>query len=223
MVRVVEPEILDRLPSADEAAAHSRRDLARLNVLMRHACLIRQHLTMDVTRIADLGAGDGTLLLNALKSANSNVREVVLVDQQRIVTDTTLAAFESLGINPTVASADVFDWLARQSTAAHTAIVANLFLHHFQRENLQRLLDLASQVSDLFIACEPRRALWPQLAASLVGLIGCNHVTRHDAVVSVRAGFRDRELSALWPDPSRWRIEERHPGLFSHLFVARRR
>jgi hypothetical protein len=223
MVRVVEPEILDQLPSADEAAAHSRRDLARLNVLMRHAFLIRKHLTTDVTRTADLGAGDGTLILNALKSANSNVREVVLVDQRRIVSDDTLKEFESLGISPIVAIADVFDWLTRQSAAPHSAIVVNLFLHHFQRENLQRLLDLASQACDLFIACEPRRGLWPQLAASLVGVIGCNHVTRHDAVVSVRAGFRNGELTALWPDPTRWQVEERSAGLFSHLFVARRR
>ena len=223
MVRVVEPEILDQLPSADKAAAHSRRDLARLNVLMRHASFIRQHITKDVTRISDLGAGDGTLLLSALKSANSNIREAVLVDQQRIVSDETLKAFESLGIKPTIARADVFDWLARQSSAPHSAIVANLFLHHFQREKLQRLLYLASQASSLFIACEPRRGPWPQLAASLIGLIGCNHVTRHDAVVSVRAGFRNRELTALWPDTTGCLVEERSAGLFSHLFVARRR
>ena len=222
MVRVVEPEILDQLPSADEAAMHSRRDLARLNVLMRHASLIRQNITTEITRIADLGAGDGTLLLRALKSADSNIREIVLVDQQRIVSDHALRAFESLGIKPTVATADVFDWLAQQSGAPHTAIVANLFLHHFQRENLQHLLYLASQASGLFIACEPRRALWPQLAASLIGLIGCNHVTRHDAVVSVRAGFRHRELTTLWPDPTHWQVKERSAGLFSHLFVARR-
>jgi hypothetical protein len=222
MARVVEPEILDQLPATDEAATHSRRDLMRLNGLMGHASLIRKHLTPDVTRVVDLGAGDGTLLLNALKSANRSIREVVLVDQQRVLSDDTLKGFESLSINPVIAIADVFDWLAQQSTAAHTAIVANLFLHHFQREQLQRLLDLASRTCDLFIACEPRRGAWPQLAASLVRLIGCNHVTRHDAVVSVRAGFRDRELTALWPDASNWKIDERAAVLFSHLFVARR-
>ena len=223
MVRVVEPEILDQLPPVHESAAHSRRDLARLNGLMRHASLVRPHITVDVIRVVDLGAGDGTLLLRALKSAGSHVREVVLVDQQRIVSDDTLRAFEILGIKPSVAIADVFVWLNGQSVAPHTAIVANLFLHHFQGNNLQRLLELASQASDLFIACEPRRGLWPRLAASLVGLIGCNHVTRHDAVVSVRAGFRGCELTSLWPDRSTWKIEERSAGLFSHLFVARRR
>jgi hypothetical protein len=222
MTRVVVSEILDQLPSTDEAAARSRHDLARLNALMGHARLIRKHLTPDITRVADLGAGDGTLLLNALRSTQC-VREVVLVDQQQVANDNTLRALERIGISPVVAIADVFDWLAQQSREPNTAITANLFLHHFEGNSLQRLLGLASQRCDLFIACEPRRGAWPQLAASLVGLIGCNHVTRHDAVVSVRAGFRDRELTALWPDASNWRIEERAAGVFSHLFVARRR
>jgi hypothetical protein len=221
MARVVEPEILDQLPATDEAATHSRLDLTRLNALMGHTSLIRKHLTPEVTRVIDLGAGDGTFLFDVLKPAHS-VREVVLVDQQRVVSDDTLREFERIGIKPLVEIADVIDWLARQSAAPRTAVVANLFLHHFPREALQHLLHLAAQGCDLFIACEPRRGAWPQLAASLVGLIGCNHVTRHDAVVSVRAGFRDRELTALWPDASTWRIEERAAGLFSHLFVARR-
>ena len=221
MARVVEPEILDQLPATDEAAAHSRRDLTRLNTIMGHAALVRKHLAPAVARVVDLGAGDGTFVFDVLNPEHS-VREVVLVDQQRVVKDKTLNAFESMGIKPVVAVADVFDWLAEQSTEPHTAILANLFLHHFPPPSLQRLLGLAAQRCDLFIACEPRRGAWSQLAASLVGLIGCNHVTRHDAVVSVRAGFRDGELTALWPDSEKWRIEERAAGLFTHLFVARR-
>jgi hypothetical protein len=222
MTRVVEAEILDQLPSADEAAVRSRRDLARLNALMGHARLIRKHLTPDISRIADLGAGDGTLLLNVLRRG-CPVREVVLVDQQRIVTDSTLAAFKNIGVEPTIAVADVCEWLAKTPIVPHTALVTNLFLHHFNPPQLARLLELASAKCDLLIACEPRRGAWSQLAASLVGLIGCNRVTRHDAVVSVRAGFRDHELSALWPDRAKWQIEECSAGLFSHLFVARRR
>ena len=33
-------------------------------------------------------------------------------------------------------------------------------------------------------------------------------MTRHDAVVSVRAGFRDGELSALWPHEPGWKLDE---------------
>ena len=59
------------------------------------------------------------------------------------------------------------------------------------------------------------------LGCRLMWLIGCNDVTRHDAVVSVRAGFTNRELSALWT-ASGWKLEERAAPPFSHLFVARR-
>jgi hypothetical protein len=47
-------------------------------------------------------------------------------------------------------------------------------------------------------------------------------VTRHDAAISVRAGFRDRELSELWPDQAGWRLSEAPAPPFGHLFVARR-
>jgi hypothetical protein len=60
-------------------------------------------------------------------------------------------------------------------------------------------------------------------ASRLLGLIGCNEVTRHDAVVSVRAGFVDQELSALWPERTRWHLQEEAAGLFSHCFVAQQR
>ena len=61
------------------------------------------------------------------------------------------------------------------------------------------------------------------LPATDMGLffLGCNDVTRHDAAVSVRAGFREAEISAVWPSGP-WSLREEARGLFSHLFVARR-
>ncbi len=52
----------------------------------------------------------------------------------------------------------------------------------------------------------------------LLPLIGCNRVTRHDAAVSVQAGFTGAELTALWP--AGWRITESAAGLFTHSFIA---
>jgi hypothetical protein len=75
------------------------------------------------------------------------------------------------------------------------------------------------------VACEPRRNLFALAASHLVFALGANHVTRHDAVASVRAGFAGRELSALWPPAGRnssWDLTERHALPFGHLFVARR-
>jgi hypothetical protein len=101
-------------------------------------------------------------------------------------------------------------------------IVTTLFLHHFPTETLKRLLAAAATCCQIFIACEPRRDAIALMASRLVGLIGANTVTRTDAVLSVRAGFRDRELSRLWPDRRRWRASEYRAGMFSHCFHASR-
>ncbi len=134
----------------------------------------------------------------------------------------TLDALARRGWTGHAVQADVFDWLRDDAAPRYDAIVANLFLHHFEPRRLAVLLELAAARSRVFVACEPRRSGVAMLGSRLLGLAGCNDVTRHDAVVSVRAGFRDREISALWPLGG-WETEESPRGLFSHVFVARRR
>ncbi|HTL01966.1 MAG TPA: hypothetical protein VL243_07060, partial [Vicinamibacterales bacterium] len=72
----------------------------------------------------------------------------------------------------------------------------------------------------MFVACEPHRSRRALAAASLMGLIGCNGVTVHDARISVRAGFRDTDLSAIWPGERDWTLKEQKAGRFTHCFVA---
>jgi hypothetical protein len=55
----------------------------------------------------------------------------------------------------------------------------------------------------------------------MVGLLGCNDVTRHDAVVSVQAGFAAQDLSRHWPQDGRWSLNEGAGFPFSHIFQAR--
>jgi hypothetical protein len=102
------------------------------------------------------------------------------------------------------------------------AITANLFLHHFTESPLASLLAKLAPLTPLFVVCEPRRGALPLLGSRLLWAIGCNDVTRHDAVLSVEAGFSGRELSALWPEPSLWQLHEDAARLFTHCFVARR-
>jgi hypothetical protein len=102
-------------------------------------------------------------------------------------------------------------------------VVTNLFLHQFREEQLAEMLRLAARSARLVIALEPRRSWFPKLCGRLLWVIGCGPVTRHDARISIRAGFLGRELSALWPDQKSWTLIEKPAGLFSHLFVAGRK
>lgn len=232
MRRVVEPELLDDLPAADPQAVGSRADLRRLNFTMGHAGILSRavlhHLKATPVRarplrLAELGAGDGTLLLQLARRLKplGVTAEVTLLDRQNLVSTGTRHACAALDWTVECVATDVFTWLEQPSPPVDV-MLANLFLHHFHDERLGTLLRLAAARANLFIACEPRRSPLALAASRCLGLIGCNAITRHDAVVSVRAGFTGHELSAFWPPGAAWALSEQPAGLFSHRFVARR-
>ena len=229
-VRCIEPEWLDELPVDDPRAARSRRDLQRINALMMNDAIVARALARAAgargpRTIAEIGAGDGTFMLRlSQQKACAHYRDVqvTFVDRQKVVTDDTLRRLASRRWHAQSVTADVFEWLRLPSPATFDVVVANLFLHHFDDAQLAVLLPLVAQRSLAFVACEPRRSAFALLSSRLLGAIGCNDVTRHDAVVSVRGGFTGRELSALWPPGMAWTLRERAQGLFSHCFVASR-
>ena len=198
-MRILETEWLDTLPASDPRAEQARRDLRRVNTLMgnaRHiAAALRPHWREGM-RVADLGAGDGSLMRAVVRHLPGPI-EAISVDK-------------SQGI-------DVLDYLRQPGKL--DAIVCNLFLHHLDADVLSDVLALAAERAPLFVACEPRRARIALQASRLLWVLGCNEVTRHDAVVSVRAGFTGNELSSAWP-PGDWQLEERVAWPFTHIFVA---
>jgi len=229
LARRIEPEWLDELPADNARAIHSRRDLRRINGLMLQTAIMARLLTRyqgksPPKRIVELGAGDGTFMLGVARRLAARWPGValVLVDRQAIVSDATRRALRGLGWQPDSVSADVFDFLQRETPGEADIVTANLFLHHFSPGELRTLLAGAARVAPMFAACEPRRTSPSLLASRLLRAIGANDVTRHDAVVSVRAGFRASELSALWPGGSGWELHEHAAMPFTHCFVARR-
>lgn len=230
LTRVVEPEILDVLPEHDPRARRSRRDLRRLNVIMasrRHVlrALAITQLVDGPQEILELGAGDGTFMLRLARALGPRwpASYVTLLDRLDLVDAVTLAEVRDSGWQVDTTHVEVADWVAQPPPHPWHLIVANLFLHHFDEPELRELLRAIAQRTDCFVVCEPRRGRGPLLASHLVGLIGCNDVTRADAVASVRAGFRADELSRLWPlDAGRWHLREYAAGGFSHCFVAER-
>jgi hypothetical protein len=227
MKRALAPEWLDELPPEDQRAVASRRDLTWLNRFMRRHFLVRDVLFDCFPKgspqiLADLGGGDGSFLMRsvAFLRARWPSGHAILVDRilpSRPRRQAFRTAMEQFGWTADVVQADVFDWL---QNAEADAILANLFLHHLDNARLAALFALLSKRTNVFVACEPLRHWLPYGLSRLLGLAGCNDVTRHDAPISVCAGFRDRELSALWPQ-SGWSVSERRAGCLSHLFIAR--
>lgn len=228
MLRVVEQEWLDHLPADDPRAVRSRGDLRRVNRLMSATRLLGEALDSLVAgrpniRIVELGAGDGSLLLRLARSRANTWPAVTLdlLDMQPIVSPETLSHYAELGWTANVLRADVFDWLANSPPDDEAPIiVANLFLHHFEGQRLRDLLHGIAARARAFVCVEPRRSAFALLGSRLLGVIGCNEVTRHDAVVSVRAGFNGHDLSQDWPDDAAWELREHAAGLFSHRLLA---
>lgn len=233
LARIVSAEALDGLAADDPAALRARLDLRRVHRVMRTRHSLLRALqamvsTRQVTapfRILELGAGDGSLMVGVARAlAPSWPRtELTLLDRQPVVDASTLAAYARAGWSASTCKADVLDWAGRADTAlrlghgpAHwDLIVSNLFLHHFDGTQLDALLRAVATSTSRFLALEPRRG-WLALAGShLIGALGVNAVTRHDAVLSVHAGFRAKELSSLWPGHGAgWTLQESSAGLF---------
>jgi hypothetical protein len=230
--RRVRPELLDELPAHDPRAVRSRRDLRLLNRIMAARSLLLSALDRMLAspprRLVELGTGDGSLLLAIARKRARRWPDVhaALLDMQPVVTADTLAAFTALGWRAEIVAADVLDWSARAHEGDRDAVaIANLFVHHFEGERLERLLAGIAARCRAFVCCEPRRGWLPLAGSHLVGLIGCNEITRHDAVLSVHAGFRGEELSTAWrralgPAAAEWHLHESAAGAFSHVFAA---
>lgn len=237
LARVVEPEWLDSLPANDPRAIRSRGDLRRINRIMGASAMLEAALDLllrglQAVELVEIGAGDGTLLLKPAQRRATDWPGVRLrlLDLQDVASDATLASYRALGWDAERIRADVFDWLDQStlpepsvSSADRPVVIANLFLHHFADTALCRLLNLIAVRARAVVFVEPRRSRFALAGSHLLGAIGCNDVTRHDAVVSVRAGFRDQELTERWPDAAAWSIDEGSAGLLSHRFVAQRR
>ena len=240
MPRVVAAETLDGLAEDDLAAMRSRRDLQRVHRVMGTRAIVAGALC-DLTasrspgsplRVLELGAGDGTLMLGVARALNNHwpAIEMELLDRQRLVSTATLQAYAALGWRASARVSDVFDWVAGDSESPvgkmpprWDVIVVNLFLHHFEGAQLDALLGAIAARTNSFLACEPRRGMLALAGSHLIGVIGANAVTREDAVLSVHAGFRQGEMSALWPPGGAgWTLKDYSAGLFSHCFSALR-
>jgi hypothetical protein len=194
MRREVVPEILDGLPMDDARAVRSRRDLRFVNALMGNERWIQREVSRRAEvdwRVAELGAGQGHLSKQ-------------LADHHRSCTGYDLVARpEGLSTQINWRQGNFFETLGED---ASEVMVGSLILHHFQDEELLKLGEIFSQ-SRLLVFAEPLRSRLA-LTEGKILLPLVNDVTRHDMLVSIRAGFRKGELAHLLGLSGDWRWHE---------------
>ncbi len=200
MKRIVAPEILDELPGDDPRALRSRKDLRMINFLMGNERWIIKQLEEEEGSVLELGAGTGELA--------SQLDQVTGLDFQN----------QPDGFQGKWITGNLFETFPE---AEGEVVVANLILHHFDDDALGRLGELI-QTRKKLVAVEPWRSrislaegalLWPLI----------NEVTRHDMMVSIRAGFRRGELKQLLQMGDDWVMQEEVSLLGGIRVVAWRR
>jgi hypothetical protein len=213
MNRACEPELLDSLPHDHPDAVHNRRDLRLINRIMRNqAWIVRTlpPLLRPGERVLEIGAGMGEM---AIRLNRRGVRVDGL----------------DLWPRPKAWPADrnwhVADLKSFGGYGDYAAVVGNLIFHQFKGDELAGLGAVIRRGARVVVACEPvRRKVSQTVIARVAPLFGANHVTLHDAHVSIAAGFQDDELPlALGMGPDEWQFTCSSTALGASRMVAVRR
>lgn len=194
MQRILEPEIIDRIPWDHPEAIRSRRDLRLINFLMgNERWILRQvrRLRQSARKgIVELGSGDGSLLRRLAAYGPSTGFDLIP---------------RPAGLPESVRWREG-DLRLRQGDIHGGILVANLFLHHLDAAELAELGELAQRF-EAVIVVDPHRTedtLW--MASRLLPLVG--EATKHDMMASIRAGFQASELPESLGLGRAWHIDE---------------
>jgi hypothetical protein len=213
MQRSPQPELLDALPPDHPEALHFRRDLRITNQLMGNHRWIERVLPPLIARglpVLEIGAGTGEL-------ARRLHRHGLAVDGL------------DLWPQPEPWPADRRWHCADITTFGryrdYPVVIGNMIFHQFDDAALAALGRRIADSAHVIVACEPSRRRTSQVFYRFIApLIGANRISRHDAHVSIGAGFEGDELpralglaAGLW----QWRCTMTSRGAYH--FVATRR
>lgn len=213
MQRTLQPELLDSLPPGHPDALHNRRDLRILNAITGNSrWLLRtlRRVSQPRERLLELGAGTGDF---GLKLAATGLVGAGLDLWPRPEMWPEAAAWHSGDLRS-------FD-----GYAGYDIVFGSLILHQFENAELAQLGAMLRLRSRVIIAIEPVRRRASQILFRFLGpAFGANHVSLHDAHVSIAAGFRESELpEALGLSAPEWEVSVRTTLLGMYRLVAVRR
>lgn len=186
MLRELQPELLDTLAPDHPDARRNRRDLRITNHLLgnyRWFARLLPALLRPGERVLELGAGTGELGARLARAG-------LALDG--------LDRWPRPAAWPPARLWHQADLRAFPGYAPYAAVCGNLIFHQLTAPELAALGARLRATARLIVASEPvRRRRSQVLFATLGRLLGANHVSLHDAHVSIAAGFRADELPRL--------------------------
>jgi hypothetical protein len=213
MQRSLQPELLDALPVDHPDARHSRRDLRLTNLMLgTHRWLARTlpDLVRPGERVLEIGAGTGELGARLAR---------------RGLQTAGLDVWPRPADWPAAADWHQEDLRTFAGYERYAVVAGNLILHQFSDSDLAGLGRKLSRGSRVIVACEPaRRRVSQLLYRTIAPWFGANHVSLHDAHVSIAAGFRGHELPALLGlERQNWHVRQQTTvmGVYRLLAVHR--
>ncbi|HEY9156133.1 MAG TPA: hypothetical protein VIM69_13440, partial [Opitutaceae bacterium] len=180
------PEILDNLPADHPDAIQSRADIRAFNRALGNwrwfSEVLPKH-TQPGEKILEIGSGTGELCA-------------------RLERDGLWADGLDLAPRPPDFSAtrswhqtDLFRF---EEWADYPVVIGNLVAHHFDTAQLAALGERLNRHARVIVIGDLRRGRIQQyFFAALARSLRANYVSRHDGWVSVRAGFRGKELPQM--------------------------
>jgi hypothetical protein len=217
MNRIVLPEQLDSLPFDDPGARANRRELRLFNAFLGTNSWFRKQLLARLEskdRVLEIGAGEGRLidhLAGEMRRGGEVSASWTALDAQPVFSGHPSIHFV------------VGDLIQHTAYPEVQVVFGNMILHQFERDHLGHLGGIWRDHARLLVFQEPARSRVHHALCS-VATLPMSRVSRHDAGVSIRAGFRETELpDALGLDRTDWDLHVTTTLRGAYRMVAERR
>jgi hypothetical protein len=203
--QVSDSELLDQPDGDPRLVEESYRMMRLVNRIGGGTRVVRRFLAEELSgsrtrrgvRVLDLGSGPCDIPVEVARWLNARGLEAAFtcLDQNACSLDLARRSLSAAG-SPAIrlVQDDVFTYRPSES---YEYAVASMIVHHFEPDQIVALVHhLRGFVTRALLINDLRRSGLNRLACRLLSL-GRDPVVRHDALLSVRRGFRPADLAAI--------------------------